>query len=92
MWGGNRTAEGRREPLRSQTRPGFYPSRRELVARVFLQLEKSGVIIRKHGRVVIRDPPRLARLALGEPEAPIPAPVTWVIALLPRLPRSCERR
>jgi hypothetical protein len=57
MWGANRTAGGRREPVRSQTRPGFYPSRHELVARVFLQLEQSGVIIRKHGRVVIRDPP-----------------------------------
>ena len=49
---------------------------RELVARAFLQLEQSGAIIRKRGRVVIRDPARLARLALGEPSAPIPAPVT----------------
>ena len=49
---------------------------RELIARAFLQLEQSGAIIRKRGRVVIRDPARLARLALGEPSAPIPAPVT----------------
>jgi CRP/FNR family transcriptional regulator len=40
---------------------------RELVARAFLQLEQSGVIMRKRGRVVIRDPARLARLARGEP-------------------------
>jgi hypothetical protein len=65
MWGANRTAGGPREPVRSQTRPVFYPSRREPVARVFLQLEQSGVIIRKRGRVVIRDPPRLARSLSG---------------------------
>ncbi len=40
---------------------------RELVARAFLQLERGGVIARKRGRVVIRDPARLARLARGEP-------------------------
>ena len=40
---------------------------RELVARAFLQLEQGGVIVRKRGRVVIRDPARLARLARGEP-------------------------
>lgn len=40
---------------------------RELVARAFLQLEQSGVIMRKRGRVVIRDPARLASLARGEP-------------------------
>lgn len=40
---------------------------RELIARAFLQLEQSGVITRKRGRVVIRDPARLARLARGEP-------------------------
>ena len=40
---------------------------RELVARAFLQLEQGGVIMRKRGRVVIRDPVRLARLARGEP-------------------------
>jgi len=40
---------------------------RELVARAFLQLEQSGVIMRKRGRVVIRDPARLAKLAHGEP-------------------------
>jgi CRP-like cAMP-binding protein len=40
---------------------------RELVARAFLQLEQGGVITRKRGRVVIRDPSRLARLAHGEP-------------------------
>jgi hypothetical protein len=76
MWGANRTAGGRPEPVRSETRRGLYPSRRELVARVFLQLEQSGVIIRNRGRVVIRYPPRLARHAFGEPEASIPAPVT----------------
>ena len=40
---------------------------RELVARAFLQLEQSGVITRKRGRVVVRDPARLASLARGEP-------------------------
>jgi hypothetical protein len=65
MWGANRTAGGRREPVRSPTGPGLYPSRRELVARVFLQLEQSGVIIRKRGRVVIRDPARLAKSLSG---------------------------
>jgi len=40
---------------------------RELVARAFLQLEHGGVILRKRGRVVIRDPARLTRLAQGEP-------------------------
>ena len=40
---------------------------RELVARAFLQLEQSGVIVRKRGRAVIRDPARLASLARGEP-------------------------
>lgn len=40
---------------------------RELVARSFFQLEQGGVIVRKRGRIVIRDPSRLARLAHGEP-------------------------
>jgi CRP/FNR family transcriptional regulator len=40
---------------------------RELVARAFLHLEQSGVITRKRGRVVIRDPARLTKLAHGEP-------------------------
>jgi CRP/FNR family transcriptional regulator len=40
---------------------------RELVARAFSQLERSGVILRKRGRIVIRDPARLTRLGLGEP-------------------------
>jgi len=40
---------------------------RELVARAFLQLEQGGVTVRKRGRVVIRDPARLASLARGEP-------------------------
>jgi CRP-like cAMP-binding protein len=40
---------------------------RELVARAFFQLEQSGVIMRKRGRLVIRDPARLASLARGEP-------------------------
>jgi CRP/FNR family transcriptional regulator len=38
---------------------------RELVARAFSQLEKSGVIARDRSRVTIRDPARLARLARG---------------------------
>ena len=40
---------------------------RELITRAFLHLEQSGVILRKRGRVVIRDPARLAKLAHGEP-------------------------
>jgi CRP-like cAMP-binding protein len=36
---------------------------RELVARALFQLEESGVIARKRGRIVIRDPNRLAVLA-----------------------------
>jgi hypothetical protein len=36
---------------------------RELVARAFLRLERSGVIMRKRDRVVIHDPARLASLA-----------------------------
>lgn len=39
---------------------------RELVARALSQLESSGVIARKRGRIVIRDPTRLAALARGE--------------------------
>jgi CRP/FNR family transcriptional regulator len=38
---------------------------RELVARALSQLEQSGVIARKRGRIVIRDPTRLAALARG---------------------------
>jgi CRP/FNR family transcriptional regulator len=38
---------------------------RELVARAFSQLERSGVIARDRSRVTIRDPVRLARLARG---------------------------
>jgi CRP/FNR family transcriptional regulator, dissimilatory nitrate respiration regulator len=38
---------------------------RELVARALSQLEESGVIARKRGRIVIRDPNRLAALARG---------------------------
>jgi Crp-like helix-turn-helix domain len=38
---------------------------RELVARALFQLEDSGVIARKRGRIVIRDPIRLAALARG---------------------------
>ena len=40
---------------------------RELVARALSQLEESGVIARKRGRIVIRDPTRLATRARGEP-------------------------
>jgi CRP-like cAMP-binding protein len=40
---------------------------RELIARAFHHLEQRAVIVRKRGRVVIRDPARLARLARGEP-------------------------
>jgi CRP/FNR family transcriptional regulator, dissimilatory nitrate respiration regulator len=39
---------------------------RELVARALAQLEESGVIARRRGRIVIRDPTRLAALARGE--------------------------
>lgn len=39
---------------------------RELVARALSQLEESGVIARRRGRIVIRDPRRLAALARGE--------------------------
>lgn len=39
---------------------------RELVARAFAQLEKSGVIARKRTRIVIRDPEKLAALARGD--------------------------
>ena len=39
---------------------------RELVARAFAQLERSGVISRERSRVVIRDPARLAALARGD--------------------------
>ena len=38
---------------------------RELVARALSQLEQSGVIARKRGRIVIRDPIRLVALARG---------------------------
>jgi CRP-like cAMP-binding protein len=40
---------------------------RELVARAFSTLEESGILMRTRGRVVIRDPVRLAALARGEP-------------------------
>ena len=51
---------------------------RELVARAAAQLEASGILTRKRGRVVIRDPARLAALARGEPlaVAPLESPVT----------------
>ena len=39
---------------------------RELVARAFAQLEKSGVIARDRSRVIIRHPAQLAALARGE--------------------------
>ena len=39
---------------------------RELVARAFSELEKTGIISRNRSRVVIRDPARLAALARGE--------------------------
>jgi len=40
---------------------------RELVARAFAQLERSGIITRTRTRVVIRDPARLTAVARGEP-------------------------
>jgi CRP/FNR family transcriptional regulator len=43
---------------------------RELVARGFSQLERSGVIARDRSRITIRDPVRLARLARGADEPP----------------------
>jgi len=42
---------------------------RELVARAFSELEKTGVISRDRSRVVIRDPARLAALARGDEDA-----------------------
>lgn len=42
---------------------------RELVARAFAQLERSGVISRDRSRVTIRDPGRLAALARGDDDA-----------------------
>jgi CRP-like cAMP-binding protein len=42
---------------------------RELVARAFSELEKTGVISRARARVVIRDPARLAALARGDEDA-----------------------
>lgn len=42
---------------------------RELVARGFSQLERSGVISRDRSRVTIRDPERLAALARGDEDA-----------------------
>lgn len=39
---------------------------RELVARALSRLEESGAITRERGRIVIRDPARLATLARGE--------------------------
>jgi CRP-like cAMP-binding protein len=42
---------------------------RELVARAFSELEKSGVISRDRARGIIRDPARLAALARGEENA-----------------------
>jgi CRP/FNR family transcriptional regulator len=44
---------------------------RELVARALSQLEESGVIRRRRGRIVIRDPTRLAALARGGPDADV---------------------
>jgi len=41
---------------------------RELVARVFSQLERSGVISRERSRLTILDPERLAALARGDEE------------------------
>jgi CRP-like cAMP-binding protein len=43
---------------------------RELVARAFAQLERSGVVSRGRACVVVRDPVRLAALARGEEPAP----------------------
>jgi CRP/FNR family transcriptional regulator len=42
---------------------------RELVARAFSELEKTGVISRDRSRVIIRDPARLAALARGDEDA-----------------------
>jgi CRP-like cAMP-binding protein len=42
---------------------------RELVARAFSELEKTGVISRDRTRVIIRDPARLAALARGDEDA-----------------------
>jgi CRP/FNR family transcriptional regulator len=42
---------------------------RELVARAFSELEKSGIIARDRGHVVVRDPARLAALARGDEDA-----------------------
>ena len=42
---------------------------RELIARAFSELEKTGVISRDRSRVVIRDPARLAALARGDEDA-----------------------
>ena len=42
---------------------------RELIARAFSELEKTGVISRDRSRVVIRDPARLAALARGDDDA-----------------------
>jgi CRP/FNR family transcriptional regulator len=42
---------------------------RELVARAFSELEKTGVISRDRSRIIIRDPARLAALARGEQHA-----------------------
>ncbi len=39
---------------------------RELVARALAELQRSGVIARRHSAIVIRDPERLAALARGE--------------------------
>ena len=46
---------------------------RNFVARALAQLEASGVIVRRRLRTGIRDPTRLAALALGD-EAPRPRP------------------
>ena len=42
---------------------------RELIARAFSELQKTGVISRDRSRVIIRDPGRLAALARGGQEA-----------------------
>jgi CRP/FNR family transcriptional regulator len=42
---------------------------RELVARAFSELEKTGVISRDRSRIIIRDPTRLAALARGDQHA-----------------------
>jgi CRP/FNR family transcriptional regulator len=44
---------------------------RELVARALSRLEDTGVISRERGRIVIRDPARLAALARGEGSAAV---------------------